>query len=343
MKDIKNNIKLFIGIGIGILISGGVVYASALLSSSDVAYSNSSSSVSNVKDALDELYRKAALACTYDVGHAWNFSYTNGTQKFQVPAGCDGTYQLEVWGASGGDASSTYTGGKGGYSKGTISLEQNIELYVVVGGQGASCEETTCNGGYNGGGASGARDGKIGAGGGATHIGKFDSTLSVHGDNSNLYIVAGGGGGSIDYSRYSSYAIGGAGGGLEGGIPSATSGRTHQIDSAGGTQSQGGSYGLYYNSSYGCISDSVSKGKFGLGGTYSTDCSEKTVAGGGGGYYGGGAGYLTGGAGGSSFIGGVNDGQTIDGNSSMPTHDGNSTMIGNTGNGYAKITYLGNN
>ena len=101
--------------------------------------------------------------------------------------------------------------------------------------------------------------------------------------------------------------------------------------------------------------------------------------GGGSGYYGGANGYGKGGAGGSSYISGYvgcvaitgagnttiksgcsegttnincsyhysgkifNDAIMYAGNDYMPIYDGTGTMIGNSGNGYAKITYVGNN
>ncbi|MCL2355051.1 MAG: DUF5011 domain-containing protein, partial [Oscillospiraceae bacterium] len=46
-----------------------------------------------------------------------------------------------------------------------------------------------------------------------------------------------------------------------------------------------------------------------------------------------------GGAGGSSWIDGVNDGKTIGGNGSMPNPEGGD-MIGRTGNGHARITNM---
>ena len=59
---LKNNIKLFVGIIIGIIISGTSVYAATILfNSNQVGYDNTSSGMSatNVQDALDELYTKA--------------------------------------------------------------------------------------------------------------------------------------------------------------------------------------------------------------------------------------------------------------------------------------------
>ena len=82
-----------------------------------------------------------------------NFAYTGGQQTFNVPV--TGTYKLEVWGAQGG--TNTKTGGKGGYSVGTISLTSNTNIYVYVGGQPSSY-----TGGYNGGGSGGSGGGRGG-------------------------------------------------------------------------------------------------------------------------------------------------------------------------------------
>lgn len=61
-KLIKSNIKLIIGILIGMVLSITTVYAATILfASSQVSYDNTSSGMSatNVQDALDELYTKA--------------------------------------------------------------------------------------------------------------------------------------------------------------------------------------------------------------------------------------------------------------------------------------------
>ena len=85
-----------------------------------------------------------------------------------------GTYKLEVWGAQGGDtyygSATLKTGAYGGYSVGTIKLDTNTTLYVVVGGKGetstsinpgSDTSSTRNDGGYNGGG----RGYGVGAGG----------------------------------------------------------------------------------------------------------------------------------------------------------------------------------
>ena len=56
MKFIKENIKLLIVFLIGMLISGGIVYA--VTSASDVVYTREGTDIKSVADALNDLYNK---------------------------------------------------------------------------------------------------------------------------------------------------------------------------------------------------------------------------------------------------------------------------------------------
>lgn len=232
--------------------------------------------------------------CKYEIGQEFTFEYTGNIQEFITE--CDGVYKLEVWGAQGGNNGGS--GGKGGYSSGNVTLNENNSLYVVVGGQGGRTQ-----GGYNGGGSAMAETVfNPSAGGGATHIGTFNTTLSAHGSTSGLYIVAGGGGGgyrgSTDAGEYDVIVDGGFGGGLTGG-----NGIWKGVSSGGATQTSGYQFGQGFNSD---ISFS---------------------SGGGGGLYGGSMNSNYGSAGGGSgYIGGVTDGTT--------------TSNVREGNGYAKITLV---
>ena len=260
--------------------------------------------------------------CNVAANTAWTFDYTGDIQNFSAP--CDGYYKLEVWGAQGGSdksGSDTYSGGRGGYSYGNVTLADNQTIYIGVGGKGGDCNYTGGGaGGYNGGGSNSGMNNDGGGGGGATHIGKAEALLKDT-PQADVYIVAGGGGGSFTLgfwsggNSYDIIATGGYGGGTNGGPGNR---RTTQNTSD-----------VSYNSSYATQS---SGNAYGQGGTIS-----------GGGWYGGVAPGLNwgSGGGGSGYIGGVTDGVTIAGNAAMPTHDGASTMTGNTGNGYAKITYMG--
>lgn len=150
----------------------------------------------------------------------YNYAYTGTVQEFKVPK--SGSYKIEVWGASGGDAyNNKYLhanshGGRGGYSAGTVNLTENTTLYVVVGGRGKYGSGYIA-GGFNGGGTGGANS--SGSGGGATDVRLKSGVLETESLNSRI-IVAGGGGGSDDASScyencsLSNDGSGGAGGGI---------------------------------------------------------------------------------------------------------------------------------
>ena len=266
--------------------------------------------------------------CDYEEGQTWEFAYTGDIQEFNVP--CQGTYQLEVWGAQGNNTSTTQTnagvGGKGGYSYGNVELKDAEKLYIAVGGQIS---------GYNGGGGSN-KNLYGGNGGGATHIAIDNNRGEIknyENYKSELLIVAGGGGGAgqTSVTTASTKVNGGNGGGLSGGNGGYSVGQSSGVVGQGGTQTSGGEgYPGEQNSQ---------EGSFGQGGQ-----NIYVTAGGGGGLYGGASGYYyngaTGGGGGSGYIGDVADGETIAGNASMPTYDGTSIMTGNAGDGYAKITLV---
>ena len=92
-----------------------------------------------------------------------SFDYTGDVQTFTVPY--TGTYKIELWGAQ-GNGTSSYPGGKGGYTSGNISLSKNEKLYIYVGSQA----------GYNGG---GSQLGSLGySGGGATDVRLTSGTWS---------------------------------------------------------------------------------------------------------------------------------------------------------------------
>ena len=255
----------------------------------------------------------------------WTFTYSGTPEAFTVPE--TGTYQLEVWGASGGSLGGT--AGNGGYATAKLTLTYNSTIYVVVGSAGNSY-----NGGYNGGGNGGESTGVGGSqsgagGGGATHIATATGTLeTLRTQQSSILIVAGGGGGT------GVEGIGGVGGGTTGGNGYDTYNDDYNdFCGAGGTQSAAG-----------CTnSTTVGCGTFGRGGDMSLYSGGYGGAGGGGGYYGGGGSARShaGGGGGSSYTAsGLTAVQLISGDQSMPDYTSDGTMIGNSGNGYAVITKL---
>ena len=246
-----------------------------------------------------------------------------------------GAHTLEVWGAQGGSYE-TYLGGKGGYSKGTLTLTEDTTVFVYVGGQPTtvSTNQTAVTGGFNGGGDGYNRyyDGTYtyGQGGG----GSSDIRLGTD----SLYarvIVAGGGGGSASADGSAKY-----GGGTTGG--SAQSGYGASQTSAG------------------------TNGSFGQGGSATTNGSNYKYGsgGGGGGWYGGGASsqysdsanyYRSYNGGGSGYVYTADttsscpsgcllnssyyltNAGTYGGNTSFTDFDG-TTVTGRSGNGAIKIT-----
>ena len=247
-----------------------------------------------------------------------NFEYTGGIQSINL---IPGLYELSVWGAAGGiSPHCSIVNNSGGFSRGTISLEDVKTLYVVVGG----CGTIKGEGGFNGGGSGKIGSSDSGGGGGATHIALSSGTLSsLSSLKDSILIVAGGGGGNgCGNDR------GGAGGGKNG-LPGI--GSSFGVPGTGGTQTSGGT-----------TNSGTTAAAFGLGGSSSSSSSLFGSGGGGGGYYGGAAGTnINGGGnaggGGSGFLSScLKNSQTIDGMSKMPSPTG-STEIGHSGNGYAKI------
>ena len=256
------------------------------------------------------------------INYTTNFEYTGECTTYIAKS--DGYYNLEVWGAQGGNYNTTYVGGLGGYSKGIVHLTKGTTLYVCVGGQPqtVTTTKTAVPGGFNGGGNGFNRDysstytyGQ--AGGGATDIRIGQNSLYAR------VIVAGGGSGSNN--RISGYAGGG------------TSGISGQSGYAG-TQTSAGS-----------------GGSFGQGGSASTSGNNYKygASGGGGGFYGGGAGtsysdstnydkYSGGGSGyvyTSSTASSYPSGCLL--NSNYYLASASTTEAINTGHGKATITYIG--
>lgn len=279
----------------------------------------------HVKDAAGKTSSKS-----FDMGCAaatvTSFDYTGAVQNFTTV--CRGKHTLSVWGAQGGN-----TGGKGGYSTGVVNLNENMKLYIYVGGQGS----TGSSGGFNGGGTTGTSGG---SGGGASDIRIGTDSLYAR------VIVAGGGGGK----GQDSCAAGGIGGGTTGGGSASQSSCGTQA--GGGTQTAGGAKGNYSGTS------GANTGAFGKGGNASDGSYDG--GGGGGGWYGGGAGasagWSNGGGGGSGYVytsstvssypSGckltssyyLTNASTTAGSSSFASTTGG-TETGHSGNGYARIVY----
>ena len=273
-------------------------------------------------------------------GQIFNCEFSGDVEKGTFPAG---TYKLEVWGAQGGSYSTHY-GGAGGYSVGTLTITQDTDFYIYVGGQPATNTTigTAFSGGYNGGGAGYNRSysgvytyGQGGGGGTDIRIGQDSLYARV--------IVAGGGGGSASNGDEKATKYGG---GLNGGC---------SLTNYAGSQTSGGIYG--------------NSGSFGKGGDTYADRSNYRYGsgGGGGGWYGGAAtqsygdtdsdSYRPANGGGSGYVYTADtatnypsgcllnstyyltEATTVGGNESFPSTSGG-TETGHEGNGYARITVL---
>ena len=311
---------------------------------------NGDISVDIVNDST-EYDTESYLECSVD--NTWDYDYTGGEQTFTAPT--TGTYKLETWGASGGDAI-IYKGGYGGYSTGKINLSSNEILYINVGGHG-NIEKIVDNGylsgGYNGGGGSNVTGSislpdkyQIGSGGGATHIATTSGVLSkLEAQTNHILIVSGGGGGAMHYYNsdlYYSYGAGGHGGGFNG-----TSTYDANYWYYGNENVVGGTQEPPKN-----LTSHQQAGSFGQG--FDNVTEPKGYIGGGGGYYGGNSQYSVAGSGGSGYIGNslltektmycYNCAESNETSTkTISTTCVNATPIENCakqGNGYARITLL---
>ena len=292
------------------------------------------------------------------------YDYTGAEQTYVIPL--TGKYKLETWGAQGADATSTYIGGYGGYSSGTIKLDKGTTLYVNVGGKGGNYtyelyKSALAVGGYNGGGYGHVNSSNwthryLYAGGGASHISLSSGLLSTLKEKQDdiLLVASGGGSGSsqIWQGGYYSYTKGGSGGGISGNPLILASRKwtcgiedNNTFYATGGTQTGGGTFS-------GCSSiRSDIVGSFGQAFPSESDITDDAAHfGGGGGYYGG-----TAGAGGSGYIGNslLTDKVMYCYNCTESNEESTKTIsttnvsaeaISNyakMGNGYAKITYIG--
>ena len=254
------------------------------------------------------------------------------------------TYKLEVWGASSGKfllnnhiINNDY--GRGGYSYGKYTMNKNFSIYISVGGKGEDGKyQSRAKGGWNGGGDGDwdhSDDEGMAGGGGCTSI---QTTLKSDGElknyksvkNTDVLIVAGGGGGEDANFEGSDFSYGGGETGCRpyvvvGG--SSTNIYDQQLRQA--TQTSGYAFG------YGQSAPEK----------YESNWTNSELPGAGGGWYGG---YIiiptvsqtySAAGGGSGYIGGVTNGSTIAGNQTIPSPTGG-TETGHTGNGYCKITWM---
>lgn len=263
-------------------------------------------------------------------GDILNFDYTGTVQTVTLPKG---TYKLECWGAQGGYSSSNSgievgMGGKGGYSAGTITLNQKTLIYIYTGGVGSISGNGKADGGFPNGGSSWASSTSEGAGGGG---GSSDIRIGTDSLYARVIVAGGGGGGGEDNET------GGYGGGETGG--------TSGSGTPGSQTAPSGYFGIGGHTSY--------DGGGGGGGWYGADPAggQTTPATGSSGSdtsgSPGGSGYVYTSATASNYPSGcllnssyyLSAAKTIAGNTSFTSPTG-SSETGHSGNGYCRITVI---
>lgn len=247
-------------------------------------------------------------------GDSMYFSCTKTREGFYLNKG---TYKLLAYGGQGGDSS---RGGKGGEAYGSISIVENLKMYVSVGECGQKYTKSGIyQGAYSWGGWCGRNSTSsngskyCGSGGGATYF-CLSNTELWNSSKSDLLLIAGGGGGGGNTG--STYGNGGKGGGAN---KSGSDGSSNLSSwGYGGTLTSAG----YRKSAQ---SKTYWNGSYGKGNTSSQTGS--IYCGGGQGLYGGGSGVA--GAGGGSGYANTSHLYSIGGSSGV-----------NSGNGYAIVTCL---
>lgn len=265
-----------------------------------------------------------------------DFNYTGSVQSKTLKPG---TYTIECWGGQGGTYSS-YIGGYGGYSKGTITLTEATTVYISVGGAGSSSSTAA---GFNGGG-TGIPSGR--GGGGATDVRIGQNSLY-----SRVIVAGGGGGAGVTSANANPCGCGGGEYGGDGYYNDTSGSYTAGQNRCGGSASQ---------TAGGITWSTGTQATFGQGG----NASGYSCGGGGGGWYGGGGAYDNDsdsdgrwGGGGSGYVytsstaknypNGcllnstyyLTNAQTIAGNTSFTSPTG-SAETGHTGSGFCRITNL---
>ena len=222
------------------------------------------------------------------------YTYTGRVESFTAPV--NGKYKMECWGAQGG-GNTSYPGGKGSYTRGTLGITTGNVFYVVV-GQNGSAETYIFNNGFkrywfpNG-----AVSGYVWSGGGSTDIRLNDANNNWTDfvSRKSRIMVAASGGGSITY--YNPQA--GVPGGSLVGFPGTSKGENDGVAATAGTQTKGGTTGTG--------SHTIGQNEIGFG--YIVNDDGATMGGAGNGYYAGGKGNHGGctvgvGATGSCYISG---------------------------------------
>lgn len=262
-------------------------------------------------------------------GDILNFDYTGAVQSITLPKG---TYKLECWGAQGGYSSSNSgievgMGGKGGYSVGTITLNQKTPIYIYAGGVGSISGNGKADGGFPNGGSSWASNTSEGAGGGGGSSDIRIGTDSLHA----RVIVAGGGGGGGEDNETGGYGGGETGGTSGSGTPGSQTAPSGYFGIGGHTSYDGGGGGGWYGA---CPAGGQT--------TPATSNSGDDTSG-----SPGGSGYVYTSSTAKNYPNGclvnsthyLTNAKTIAGNTSFPSPSGTSET-GHSGNGYCRITVI---
>jgi hypothetical protein len=232
------------------------------------------------------------------------FNTSNGIQLWTVPA--NGTYQVEAWGAQGGDEYNSGRGGSGARMRGNFTFISGEVISILV-GQHANL----------------SRNG----GGGGTFV--YKTATSTY-----PLIAAGGGGG-----------WGSSGGNASHGTTSTSGNTTYGAGYARGTGGNGGNTATgsgWGGAGSGWLTNGTSGGSYG-GQSYAprnggTGGNQFVCGGGYGGFGGGGGGGCNGGGGGGGYSGGGCSGGGA-GSYNGGTNQSNSTGV-KTGNGQVTITKI---
>lgn len=263
-------------------------------------------------------------------GDILNFDYTGTVQTVTLPKG---TYKLECWGAQGGYSSSNSgievgMGGKGGYSAGTITLNQKTLIYIYTGGVGSISGNGKADGGFPNGGSSWASSTSEGAGGGGGSSDIRIGTDSLHA----RVIVAGGGGGGGEDNETGGYGGGETGGTSGSGTPGSQTAPSGYFGIGGHTSYDGGGGGGGWYGAYPAGGQTTP-----ATGSSGSDTSGSP----------GGSGYVYTSATASNYPSGcllnssyyLSAAKTIAGNTSFTSPTG-SSETGHSGNGYCRITVI---
>lgn len=288
-------------------------------------------------------------------GDIINFPFSGAVKTITLPKG---EFKLECWGAQGGDfiygTSVQQEGGKGGYSKGTLTLTNETILYIYAGGKGTSVTSTytVAGGGWNNGG-NGITNNisfKVAGGGGG-------SDIRIGIDSLYARVIVAGGGGASGYKQNTTAgynSVGGAGGGSTGDTGANYANANYKGGTGGSQTAAGISYYVSTNVSNN-VSYITTKGSFGVPPVPSS--SFPTAAGAGGGWYPGGVSNYGGAGGGSGYVFTSStatnypsdclltndyylaDASTTIGTTSFVDYSG-STVTGHSGDGAIRITVI---